>query len=111
MTAPKARLSTLVTLNWRVKPTEAIASTAAVTRPKPTEATNRLNGWPVPGGRGYPARPGGGGSPGRAGVGGRIRSSGQCPQFRGGDVAHGVHRAVRAVGVDLEDTRRVVVAV
>src|SRR5215470_4514659 len=111
MTAPKARLSTLVTLNWRVKPTEAIASTAAVTRPNPMEATNRLTaappercrvparalatpGWPVPArdARRY---------------GSRLHS----PQLRRRDVAHDVHGAGGTVGVGLEDAGRVVVAV
>ena len=39
MTLPNARLSTLVTLNCSVKPTALIASSAAVTRPKPTAET------------------------------------------------------------------------
>src|SRR5215469_13175923 len=38
MMAPYARLSTSVTPNCRVKPTAAIASTAAVTRPNPMDA-------------------------------------------------------------------------
>src|SRR5215472_3028479 len=111
MTAPKARLSTLVTLNWRVKPTAAIASTAAVTRPNPMEAMNRLTapppqrhgvpvralatpGWPVPvrDARWY---------------GSRLH----CPQLRRRDVAHHVHRTGGAVGIGLEDAGRVVVAV
>src|SRR5580693_2287960 len=110
MTAPKARLSTSVTPNWRVKPTAAIASTAAVTSPKPTEAMNRLiaapggavvpvrvlatPGWPVPARDGW-------------GCGSRLHG----PQLGGADVAHDVDRAGRAVGVGLEDAGRVVVGV
>ncbi len=56
MIAPKARLSTSVTPNWRVKPTEAIASTDAVTRPNPMEARNRLTVRPLPGGEMVPRR-------------------------------------------------------
>src|SRR5215472_5068802 len=112
MTAPKARLSTLVTPNWRVKPTEAIASTAAVTRPKPMEAINRLTVTPLPGGRGVPARAlatPGWPVPARDVRWDRSRLYG--PQLGGADVADDVDRAGRAVGVGLEDAGRVVVAV
>src|SRR5215469_10014081 len=112
MTAPKARLSTLVTLNWRVKPTEAIASTAAVTRPKPMEAMNRLTVAPLPEGRGVPARalatPG---WPVPARDARWLRSRLYGPQLVSADVAGDVDRAGWAVGVGLEDAGRVVVAV
>src|SRR5215469_7762128 len=112
MTAPKARLSTLVTLNWRVKPTEAIASTAAVTRPKPMEAINRLTVTPLRRGRGVPARalatPG---WPVPARDARWDRSRLHCPQLGGADAAGDVDGAGRAVGVGLEDAGRVVVAV
>src|SRR4029077_15124840 len=62
-----------------VKPTAAIASTAAVTRPKPSEARNRLIGFPL-----------------------RDRA-----QLRGGDVAGHMAGTRAAVGVDLEDAGRV----
>src|SRR5215469_14188983 len=107
MTAPKARLSTLVTLNWRVKPTEAIASTAAVTRPKPMEAINRLTVTPLPEGRGVPARVPA--TPGWPVPTRDVRwdwSRLYGPQLGGGDVAGDVDRAGRAVGVGLEDARR-----
>ena len=39
MTLPNARFSTFVTLNCSVKPTALMASSAAVTRPKPTAET------------------------------------------------------------------------
>src|SRR5258708_1089781 len=86
MIAPKARLSTSVTPNWRGKPTEAIASTDAVTRPNPMEARNRLTVLPLPGGEM--------GGPERGGRGG------------GGDVQLGGW----GVGVDLEDAGRIVEA-
>src|SRR5215469_1123895 len=108
MTALKARLSTSVTPNWRVKPTAAIASTDAVTRPNPIEARNTLTAAP-PEGRRVPVRAlatSGWPVPARC-----YRSRLHCPQLRGRDVAHDVHLARWAVGVDLEDARRVVVAV
>src|SRR5215469_4377135 len=42
MIAANARLSTLVTANWRVQPTAAIASTAEVMSPKPTDAAKMV---------------------------------------------------------------------
>src|SRR5215467_4017293 len=111
MTALKARLRTLVTPNWRVKPTAAIASTDAVTRPKPMEARNTLTAAP-PGGRVVPARvPATPGWPVPARDAWWYGSRLHCPQLCGRDVAHDVHLARWAVGVDLEDAGRVVVAV
>src|SRR6516165_1548217 len=111
MTALKARLSTSVTPNWRVKPTAAIASTDAVTRPNPIEARNTLTAAP-PEGRVEPVRvlatPG---WPVPARDAWWFRSRLHCPQLRRRDVAHDVHGAGGAVGVDLEDAGRVVVAV
>src|SRR2546421_7563886 len=66
-----------------VKPTAAIASTAAVTRPKPSEARNRLIGVPL-----------------------RARA-----QLGGGEVAGHLDRTRAVVGVDLEDSGRVVIGV
>src|SRR5215472_4100101 len=112
MTALKARLSTSVTPNWSVKPTAAIASTDAVTRPKPAEARSRVMITP-PGNGAVPARvPATPGWPVRArdarwACGSRLHG----PQLGGGDVAGDVHLAGRTVGVDLEDAGRVVVAV
>src|SRR5215469_11583990 len=112
MTALKARLSTSVTPNWRVKPTAAMASTDAVTRPKPMEARNSVTVRP-PGAGVVPARvlatPG---WPVRARdarrpCGSRLHG----PQLGGGDVAGDVHLPGRTVGVDLEEAGRVVVAV
>src|SRR5579862_5192033 len=45
MTLPNARLSTLVTLNCSVNPTALIASSAAVTKPKPTAETKTATSW------------------------------------------------------------------
>src|SRR5690348_13018040 len=111
MTALKARLSTLVTPNWRVKPTAAIASTDAVTRPNPIEARNTLTAVP-PAGRVVPAwvlaNPG---WPVPTRDAWWYRSRLHCPQLGRRYVAHDVDRARWAVGVDLEDAGRVVVAV
>src|SRR5258708_12678254 len=97
MMAPYARLSTSVTPNCKVKPTDAIASTAAVTRPNPSEARKTVTSGP----------------PGVAGD--RLArsgwSSGQGPQLCRRQVPDHVHLARRAVGVDLEDPGRVVEAV
>src|ERR1700761_9850595 len=97
-----------------------MASTAAVTSPKPRDATNRLI-WPPPGAGPPPAGPG---LPTRQAVaapGGWVRprpgcavpgsASRQRPQLGRGQVADHVHRAGWAVRVDLEDAGRVVVAV
>src|ERR1039457_5751415 len=46
MIEPYARFSTLVTANCIVKPTVAMASTAAVIRPKPNEDINTLKRIP-----------------------------------------------------------------
>src|SRR5215831_11237378 len=117
MTALKARLSTSVTPNWRVKPTAAIASTDAVTRPNPSEArksvTEATSSGPAPG-RDVPARPGvplGLPAPGRAGDCRAVRSSGQGSQLRGRDGADRLDLPARGVGVDLEDAGGVVEAV
>src|SRR5262249_57977906 len=92
-TGRKARLSTSVTPNWRVKPTAAIASTDAVTRPNPMEARNTLTAAP-PECRGVPARALA--TPGRPvpardalWYGSRLH----CPQLGRRDVAHDVHLA------------------
>src|SRR5438067_1886751 len=89
MIAANARLSTSVTANWRVKPTAAMASTADVIRPNPTEARKRLTARSPPGA----AR---GGSPGHR------------AQLARRDGARHPYGAGRAVGVDLEDPRRIV---
>src|SRR6266700_832164 len=81
MMAPYARLSTSVTPNCSVKPTDAIASTAAVTRPNPSEAMKTVT----------------------CGC-----SSGQRAQLGRRQVPDDVHCAVWAVSVDLEDAGRVV---
>src|SRR5258708_34544122 len=97
MMAPYARLSTSVTPNCKVKPTDAIASTAAVTRPNPSEARKTVTSGP----------------PGVAGD--RLArsgwSSGQGPQLCRRQVPDHVHLARWAGGVDLEDPGRVVEAV
>src|SRR5580700_9803529 len=110
MIAPKARLSTSVTPNWRVKPTEAIASTDAVTRPNPMEARNRLTVRPLPGGEMVRRRALAGAPVPARDVwwyGSRLDG----PQLGGRDVADDVHLAGWAVGVDLEDAGRIVEAV
>src|SRR5690348_17133282 len=110
MTALKARLSTSVTPNWSVKPTAAIASTDAVTRPNPIEARNTLTAAPA--GGVVPAwilaTPG---WPVSTRDAWWCRSRLHCPQLGRRYVAHDVHGAGRAVGVDLEDAGRVVEAV
>src|SRR6266567_917346 len=85
ITAPYARLSTSVTPNCSVKPIAATASTEAVTSPKPSEARKMVIQL--------------------------VPSSRHCPQLGRGQVADDVHLAVGAVGIDLEDAGRVVVAV
>src|SRR6266699_2962835 len=89
-----------------------MASTEAVTRPKPTEARNRVTVSPpregvvparAPATRGGPVR-----APDtRQAYGSRLHG----PQLGGADVAGHVHLAGRTVGVDLEDAGRVVEAV
>src|SRR5215470_16507904 len=96
MMAPYARLSTSVTPNCRVKPTDAIASTAAVTRPNPMDARKTVTGGPLGVAGDRPAQG---------------KSSGQGPQLVCRQVADDVDGAGRAVGVDLEDAGRVVEAV
>src|SRR5215470_745626 len=112
MTALKARLSTSVTPNWRVKPTAAMASTDAVTRPKPTEARNSVTVRPPAAGvvparalatPRWPARA----RDARQACGSRLHG----PQLGCGDVAGHVHLAGRTIGVALEQAGRVVVAV
>src|SRR5215469_13316529 len=89
-----------------------MASTDAVTRPKPTEARNSVT-VPPPGTGMVPARaPATPGWPVRARdarrpCGSRLHG----PQLGRGDVSGHVHLAGRTVGVDLEEAGRVVVAV
>src|SRR5450755_2195649 len=92
ITAPYARLSTSVTPNCSVKPTEAMARTEAVTSPNPTEARKSDTSGSPPA-----TQP--------------RRSSGQGPELRRRQVSDDVDLAGRAVGVDLEDPGRVVVAI
>src|ERR1700722_3193687 len=89
MTAANARLSTSVTANCRVNPTAAMASTAEVIRPKPTEARNRLPARSLPGvlpGAAVPQ------APGRTGLQ-EHRSRGDRAQLGGADVARHVDGA------------------
>src|SRR5215469_8337534 len=79
MTAANARLSTSVTANCRVNPTAAIASTAEVISPKPTDAMKML-----------------------------MALSRDRAELGSGDVAGHLDSAAGGVGVDLEDARRVV---
>src|SRR5579862_4646011 len=103
MTAPYARFSTSVTPNCSVKPIAEIASTEAVTSPKPSEARKMVTTAP-PGCRLVCAS--------RQMERGRRSglSSGQRPQLPSRYVPDDVHRAVGAVGVNLEDAGRVVEA-
>ena len=48
-------MSTSVTPNWSVKPTEAMASTEAVTSPNPSEARNSDTAAPALPDAGHPA--------------------------------------------------------
>ena len=86
MTAPYARFSTSVTPNCSVKPIAAIASTEAVTSPKPSEARKMVIGGSAP----YAASA-------RSWAAVRFPTTFTWP--------------FGAVGVDLEDAGRVVVAV
>src|SRR5580704_1067781 len=97
MMAPYARLSTSVTPNCNVKPTDAMARTAAVTRPNPSEARKTVTSGP-------PRDAGD-----RRAAGGR--SSGQGPELGRGQVAHDVDGAGGTIGVHLEDAGRVVITV
>src|SRR5690242_5887661 len=89
-----------------------MASTDAVTRPKPTEARNSVTAAP-PGAVVAPARaPATLGWPVSAADARRTRGSRlHGPQLGGGDVPGHIHLAGRTVGVDLEEAGRVVVAV
>src|ERR1022692_3945116 len=114
ITAPYARLSTSVTPNCRVKPTEAMARTEAVTSPNPREERKIVTAGPPPVRPRPPARPGfpgGNGKPGLRQDTWSVWSSGDGPQLRCGQVADDVHVAIRAVRIHLEDARRVVVTV
>src|SRR5579859_125070 len=88
-----------------------MASTDAVTRPNPSEARNRLTVRVLPGWQVGPRRALAGAPVPARDVRGTRRSRLHGPQLGGRDVAGHVHLAGRAVGVDLEDAGRVVVAV
>ena len=73
MMAPYARLSTSVTPNWSVNPTDAMARTEAVTSPNPSEDRKIVIGAPPP--RLSPGRPGSPGGHGSLGGGAMYRRS------------------------------------
>src|SRR5450759_1990040 len=91
-----------------------MARTEAVTSPNPREERKIVTAGPPPVWPGLPARPGspgGNGKPGRRQDTWSVWSSGDCPQLRCRQVAGDVHVAIRTIGIHLEDTRRVVIAV